>query len=46
MKKIYIKEEIVNNYLFNNLIYAGIFLNDESKNLLKIYIINDRINTS
>jgi hypothetical protein len=35
MKKIYIKEEIVNNYLFNNLIYAGIFLNDETKNLLK-----------
>lgn len=35
MKKIYIKEEIINNYLFNNLIYAGIFLDEESKNLLK-----------
>ena len=35
MKKIYIKEEIVNNYLFNNLIYAGIFLDEESKNILK-----------
>lgn len=35
MEKNYIKEEITNNYLFNNLIYVGIFLNEESRNLLK-----------
>lgn len=35
MKKIYINEEVANNYLFNNLIYAGIFLNEDSRNLLK-----------
>lgn len=41
MKKIYITETQLNNYvnipdkLFNNLIYVGVFLDEESKNILK-----------
>lgn len=46
MKKIYITETQLNNYinvpdkLFNNLIYVGIFLDEESKNILKENVEN------